>query len=190
MFADLASAIFTAIFVSWFLATPLTYGIVAGAIAFAFLPDIDYLAHLSRGGTSRNAHRHRELLHYPLLYIPAGAMIASVFGAPWVLLFAIASFLHFLHDSIGIGWGVQWLYPFRKDHYTFLYRYQPRHKEPLPRRWAPILVWKHEDIDTLAARYGDENWIRNIYLYWYPYAIAEFLFFLGAAVMLYWYAAQ
>lgn len=187
MFADVAGGIFAAIFAGWIFGTPLTYGVLAAGIAFAFLPDIDYLVHLARGGTSRNAHRHREMLHYPLLFIPAGALLFSFYGMEWAFLFGFSAFLHFLHDSIGIGWGVQWLYPFSKDHYTFFYRYQPRHKERLPRQFAPMLVWKHEEIDMLAAKYGDENWIRNIYLYWHPYAIVEFVVLVIALAALYVY---
>ena len=185
MFLDAGSGIFAAMLTSWVFGTPLSWMLIAVGVIFAFLPDIDYLVHLGRGGTSRNAYRHRDLFHYPLLFIPTGVIVFSFVGKEWALLFGVASFLHFLHDSIGIGWGVQWLYPFSKDHYTFFYRYQPRHKERLPRQFALVLIWKHEEIDMLADKYGDENWIRNIYLRWHPYAIAELLFFLVALAALY-----
>jgi len=187
MFLDAGNGIFAVMLTSWIFDMPLSRTLVAAGIIFAFLPDVDYLIHLARGGTSRNAHRHREMLHYPLLFIPAGVILFSFYGMEWVFLFGVAAFLHFLHDSIGIGWGVQWLYPFSKDHYTFFYRYQPRHKERLPRRFALLLVWKHEEVDILAAKYGDPDWIRNIYLRWHPYAITEFAIFLIALGALYYF---
>ena len=98
------------------------------------------------------------------------------------MLFALASLGHFIHDSIGIGWGVQWLYPFIKDHYSFFYIYKPRWRaERLPRRW--LYIWKHDEIDALDARYGDPDWIRNIYFRGHPYAVTEFAVFLAAVLL-------
>lgn len=157
---------------------------VAAGIVFALLPDADFFIHLAAGGgTLKNAHRHRELLHYPLVYIPIGTAVLSLFGSAWAVLFVLCSFLHFAHDSIGIGWGIQWLWPFNKDHYEFFWAYQPPDKPLLPRKL--LYIWRHEEMPALVARYGDDNWIRNIYLNLHPYCIVEIaVFLIGVAALL------
>ncbi len=185
MFLDIGVGILLSIITSKLFGLPLTVAFVVAGIIFALLMDIDYILHLFTGGSSKNAHRHRDLLHYPLIYIPLGTLVISLFSNSYASLFALCSFAHFLHDSIGIGWGVQWLYPFKKDHYSFLYIYRPPHQERLPQK--NIYVWKHEDIDMLSKKYGDPNWVKNIYWRWHPYAIIELLTFILALVVLYFY---
>lgn len=158
---------------------------VASGIFFALSPDADYLVHLLSGGSSRNAHKHRDLFHRPLLFIPLGMVLLSPLGAAWPVLFGVGALAHFIHDSIGIGWGVQWFWPFRDEHYGLFYHTQPpKHRNAkLPRKL--LYIWGHDKIDEINARYGDEEWIKNIYLHWHPYAIVEFLVFLAAVVVLF-----
>lgn len=185
MFLDIGVGILLAIFVSKLFSLPLTTGFLIGSIVFSLFVDIDCIFYLGRKETPRNFYKHRDLLHYPLLYIPLEMIIISFFGLPWAILFGFCSLAHFIHDSIGIGWGVQWLYPFSKNHYAFFYKYQSSRKEKLPKKI--IYVWKHEDIDAIEEKYGDKNWIKNIYLRWHPYAIVEFLVFIFALIILYLY---
>lgn len=185
MLLDIGAGILLAIFTSELFNLPLTIAFLIGGVVFALFMDIDYIFHLGRGGSSKDAHKHRDLLHYPLLYIPLGMLVISFFNFAWAVLFGLCSFIHFLHDSIGIGWGVQWLYPFKEDHYTFFYRYQPWHTERLPKK--VVYIWKHHDIDMLSKKYGDEDWVKNIYWHWHPYAIVEFLTFVFALIVLYFY---
>lgn len=180
MFLDIGLGLFAAMTVSAWYDAPLT--LAAAGIALALLPDADFLFSVMR---RRNTLHHRDGLHYPLLYIPIGAALLSFFGPPWAMLFALASLGHFIHDSIGIGWGVQWLFPFVTDHYSFFYIYKPRWRtERLPRRWR--YIWKHDEIDALDARYGDPDWIRNICFKRHPYATAEFIIFLIALLTVFW----
>ncbi|MBI2010741.1 MAG: metal-dependent hydrolase [Candidatus Colwellbacteria bacterium] len=183
MLLDIGVGILLSIFTSNLFGLSLTGSFLISGIIFSLFADIDYIFHLIKGGDSKNAYKHRYLLHYPLLYIPAGIFVISFSNPDLAILFGFCSFAHFLHDSIGIGWGIQWLYPFKKDHYMFLYRYTPPHKERLP--WQIIYIWRHDDIDALARKYGDEDWIRNIYWRWHPYAIIEFLTFIIALIVLY-----
>lgn len=187
MFLDIGAGLLLTVFLSNFLGV-LAHGIwYAGGVLFALLPDADYLIHLFRGGSSRHAERHRELLHRPLPYLLVGGAALYPFGQAWSLLFVLASLAHFIHDSIGIGWGVQWLWPFRNRHYSFLYIYKPRHrKEKLPRKL--LYIWEHAAIEELNARYGDEEWIKNVYLRWHPYAIVEFAVFLFSLIIFFAYA--
>jgi len=187
MLLDIGAGIFAAITLSHALALPLTPQFVIGAILFSLLMDIDFLLHFLRGGNTGNSHRHRDILHHPLIYVPLGAAILYLAaGGVWALLFCIASLAHFLHDSIGIGWGVQWLWPFSQDHFAFFYHSRPRHKERMPKKI--IYVWKHKDIDRLADKYGDKDWVKSIYLHWHPYAVIELLFFAAALFLLFTYA--
>jgi len=183
MFLDIGVGILIAILVSKIFALPLTLFLVFIGIVFSLLVDIDFIFHLKKGGNTKNAHRHRDILHHPLIYIPLGMLLLSFYSLAYSVLFGLILFIHFLHDSIGIGWGVQWLYPFSKNHYTFFYRYQPKNKEKLPKKL--LYVWKDNEIDMLAKKYGDEEWIKNIYLKWHPYAIVEFLVFVIAILTLY-----
>ena len=183
MFLDIGLGIFAALGVSARWGVPLTFWFAVAGAVFALLPDLDFIAVVLR---RRNALHHREGLHYPLLFVPIGTLVCWYFGGEWATLFALASLGHFVHDSIGIGWGVQWLYPFIKDHYSFFYIYKPRWRaERLPRRW--FYIWKHDEIDALDARYGDPDWIRNIYFKWHPYAVAEFAVFIIAVFLFFFW---
>lgn len=183
MFLDIGTGILISVFISKIFDFPLTWIFISAGIIFSLLMDVDFLFHLGAGKGTKKAHEHRYLLHYPLIYIPAG-MFALYFYNPAVsLLFGLCSFIHFLHDSIGIGWGVQWLYPFNTNHFAFLYLYQPRDKEKIPGKL--MYIWKHKEINNLDEKYGDENWIRNIYYKWHPYAIVEFIVFIMSLAVLY-----
>lgn len=183
MFLDIGAGILISIFVSRLFDVPLSVTFIIGGIFFALLVDIDYIFYFFSNKSLKNVHRHRDLLHYPLLYIPLGILFASFINVSWAVLFGLCSLAHFIHDSIGIGWGVQWFYPFTKDHYAFFYLYQPPNKEKLPKKF--IYIWKHENISVLDFKYGDDNWIRDIYLKFHPYAVFEFLVFLISLIILY-----
>ena len=183
MLLDIGAGMLVALGVSKLFSLQLTPFLVGGGITFALVMDADFLLHLARGGSHRSAWRHREVLHYPLVYVPLGSALAFAFGrAPWALLFSISSLAHFLHDSIGIGWGVPWLWPFSKDRYTFLYSYQPPGRPAFPRKL--LYVWHHRDLDELEAKYGDPDWLRNVYGKAHPFAIVEFLFLIAALFLL------
>jgi membrane-bound metal-dependent hydrolase YbcI (DUF457 family) len=184
---DIAVGIFLAIGFGKFFHQEIAAPLIAAATLFALLPDADYLVHLARGNSSRNAHRHRDMLHLPFVFIPAGLLVLYPFGAEWMFLFAAGSLAHFAHDSVGIGWGVQWLWPFRDNHYSFLYIWRPPdRREYLPRKL--FYSWPHRDIESLAARYGDEEWIKNIYFRFHPFALIEYAALAAAvaALLLYW----
>lgn len=145
-------------------------------VAFALAPDLDVI--LSRL-LNIPSTRHRELLHRPLLVIPGTFFLIAPFDLMLATTAVAALFLHFLHDSIGIGWGVQWLYPISRDSFSFLYHLPGGRKM----RWHPIYRWKHGEIEHLAAQYGDPHWFRNIYLRCHPYAITEAAVFVFAAFL-------
>src|SRR3989344_8450420 len=105
MTLDIGIGIFAAIIVGKLFSLELTPLLIGLGIGFALLPDIDFLYSLARNGHSnhRAVAKHRDIIHYPLIYLPLGMLIALPFGFQWSLLFLLASLGHFLHDSIGIG---------------------------------------------------------------------------------------
>ena len=183
MTLDIGIGIFAAIIISKLFSIELSPLLVGLAVAFALLPDIDFIYTLARNGNDnhRAIARHRDIVHYPLLYLPLGALVALPFGAEWSLLFLLASVGHFIHDSIGIGWGIPWLWPFTNKNYGFLYRYSPPGK-PMPKQL--IYRWERGELDRLIDEYGDPDWLRNIYFRFHPFFVAELLFFLAALVAL------
>src|SRR3989344_4668704 len=151
---------------------PLTHSFALAGIAYALLPDLDALWYMLRKRHLRKgSYEHRDALHFPLPYIAIGSALFSAAEPGHVLLFVLASLFHFLHDSIGIGWGVEWLFPFSRKHFSFFYIYRPERGARLTRQW--LYIWEHRDLAALDDEYGDADWIRNIYMKAHPYAIAE-----------------
>lgn len=184
MLLDIGLGILSAIFMSNLFGIDLSFTLVFLAIISSLLPDIDTLFHIKQGRSmdSHKAHEHRDLWHYPLLYIPLGTIAIGYFSSSYALLFAITSFLHFVHDSIGVGWGIQWLYPFSRKHYAFFYHYDI-FRNNLPKHL--IYSWSNKEVEELSEKYGDKNWLRNIYFNWHPYAVVEFLVFVVSLLILY-----
>lgn len=145
-------------------------------------PDFDFIYHILRGGTTKNDHRHREVLHNPIFLLIGWVVIYAVSSPELAWLFFITASLHFLHDSIGIGWGVQWLWPIRTDHYTFFYRVHTANKPKPPKRM--IYIWPNQSLDELHVKYGDADWFKNTYLKAHPYAIFEAVVFALAIAVL------
>jgi hypothetical protein len=106
MFFDIGVGILASIFTSYFLEINISIWFVLFSVTCAVLPDADFLYFYPKRHDTKYDHLHRDLIHYPLLYLPIGSIIVwIIFGKIWAVAFFIASFFHFLHDSIGIGWG-------------------------------------------------------------------------------------
>ncbi|MBI2454367.1 MAG: metal-dependent hydrolase [Parcubacteria group bacterium] len=183
MFLDFGLGILSAVLFSRIFSWPLQADFVMAGVVFSVLMDLDFFIYVLKNGSAHKIHRHRDIFHYPLIYIPLGTSFIWLYDFHWAILFATCSLWHFIHDSVGIGWGVRWLYPFGKDYYTFLYRYQPPDRPSFPLKL--FHKWKHNEIDELAEQYGDPNWFRNIYLKLHPYAVFEFLVFIAALIVLF-----
>ena len=178
MFLDIGIGILLALVLGDAFNVELTRQILLFALVSSLLPDLDVLLYLSRGGKmDHKAHKHRSFLHYPLFYIFIGLGLSVVLPF-WGTLFTLASLAHFLHDSIGIGWGVQWLYPFSSKYIALFVRY----REDMPRTF--VCIWSPKEVEELSAKRGDKNWFKNIYIKLQPYAIVEILVFVIALVFL------
>lgn len=173
MFLDIGIGILLSIWTSWFFHVDLMFTLILTGIIFALLPDIDFFIELIKHGNvgGKVIREHRELTHFPIIYIPVAILVYVVFGAMWATLFSLAIFAHFLHDSVGIGWGIKWFWPFSKKAYKFFSEKDGRFSNRV------IISWDPAELTEVAANHGDPNWIRNIYLQFTPIAIIEFSFF-------------
>jgi hypothetical protein len=185
MFLDVGVGILTAIFASYFFSVDLSLWLVIFGILCALLPDADFLYFYPKRHDTKYDHKHRDIIHYPLLFLPVGTILIFLFfGKIWATIFFIATFLHFVHDSIGIGWGVKWLFPFTKNSYSFFYLYSKILKGGQRKL---IFTFNEKNLPELVAKHGDSNWVRNIYFKWHPIAQFEFGFFVLSLIILYFY---
>jgi hypothetical protein len=183
MFLDFGLGILSVIAVSEIFHLPITLWFLFWGIFFALLPDADFILHLlQKKSPHHNAYEHRSIFHLPLIYIPLGTiLIWPVFGPAFAVLFIFASLSHFLHDSFGIGRGVHWLYPFSKTSYAFIYMHSPHAKWGL---WQWIFTFNEKTLPLFDKEHGDDNWIKNIYLSWHPFALLEYAGFIIAIIIL------
>ena len=183
MFLDIGLGILSAIFISESFDVSISPWLILTGIFFALLPDIDFLIHIfQKKSPHHNAYEHRSLLHLPLLYIPLGAIVLwLLFGSVWAGLFSLASFLHFIHDSFGIGRGVHWLFPFSQNSFAFFYMHSRKVKQGL---WQWIFVFNKETTAQFDKEHGDDDWIKNIYRSWHPFALLEYIGFILSIIIL------
>lgn len=183
MLLDIAAGIFSSIFVSWFFDFEISSFLILAGIVFALLPDFDFLVefikHRSVGG--KVIREHRELIHYPIIYIPIVVLIYFLTDIFWATLFTTGILSHFIHDSIGIGWGIKWLWPFSKKSYKLFSEKDGSFSSRL------IVSWEPEELREVVLKYGDPNWIKNIYLRLHPVSVIEFIFFIFSLTVLYFY---
>ena len=183
MFLDIAVGIFLAAGVSWVFAEPLTWQIIAATALLALFPDIDFWVEFLRHGSvgGKAIREHRELLHYPLSYIPPLAVVFYFAGAFWGTLAILALVWHFLHDSVGAGWGIRWFWPFSKRPYKFFSEKDGAFSSRF------IVSWNDAELRQIVAEHGDPNWMRNIYLRPSPTLIIELAVLFTAFAFLFLY---
>lgn len=163
--------------------TPILFGL---GILFALLPDIDFWVELAERGTVGGKYlgAHRTLLHHPLVYIPLAIFIASFFDWTWATLFALGVFGHFIHDSMGMGYGIRWLWPLSSRWYKLFsdhnggIRYDFKHF---------LASWSDEEMRALIRERGNDNWLKEDIAYAranLPTIIGKMLLFIFGTVVL------
>lgn len=179
---DIAFGIYLAIAANSILDIPLTLFSVVLLILFTLSPDLDaIISAIKRGNLGDENHFHRNLMHYPLIFTPAGAVLTVVIlGKEYAILFVLASIFHFLHDSIGTGWGVRWLYPFSKKNYKLFYQVDTWKKEAR----KLIYAWSPEELKAVMKKYHNPNWLKEIYLQGHPIGIFEYISLVVALILL------
>lgn len=181
MFLDIGVGIFVSIFLSHIFKTDLSPWFITGGVLFSLLPDVDLFAELAQRGRigGRVQGHHRELTHFPLTYLPALVLVYFIFGKIWSLLFGLCVFLHFLHDSVGMGWGIKWWWPFSNKSYKFFSEKNGNFSTNF------LVSWQPRELKETITRYGDDHWFKNYYLKPHPIAIFEFIIFILAILVLY-----
>lgn len=155
MLLDLIFGTVVGVVSGYIFAEGIFYPYLIAALLFSVAPDVDFLIYHSFNPIDRMSHRHRRILHYPLIYVPVGTVLVTLFSFDYVygIIFAVTSLIHFIHDSYSIGYGVQWNYPMSKSHF-FL------GKKTDSAQNICMSLYKDDPalIDSFAQKHGDDVW--------------------------------
>jgi membrane-bound metal-dependent hydrolase YbcI (DUF457 family) len=155
---DIGVGIFLAIYISHLFNEPLTLTLILLGIGAALLPDVDIMTMLW------GRWRHREITHYPVVYIPIVALVYLVFGAPYGTLLVLGVLIHLLHDTVGIGWGISWLWPLTNRRFLFLPAAGRMKVFGLFMSWLPKDQQKIDEEMNARNANLKEDWITHYYL--------------------------
>lgn len=190
--ADIADGIFATVLVGLMTETDILWWHFLVGIPLAMMPDLDAVPELLRRGkvaaSKDYVHDHREGLHYPVTFLLVGVVFVAAtdfFG--W--LFLIATMLHFVNDSYGVGWGVAWLWPLSRSRYKVGERKVNQLKHMLvadgvweglstdERRVRPVVSWSETELHPYIARWGKDDWINAYYLSLNWISVTEYALF-------------
>lgn len=162
---------------------PSAFFITLGVLG-ALSPDIDFIMWtlLHKGHIhDPKVYKHRDLMHYPLIFVPLVGLVTSYFfGRFSGLLVSAGAVAHFLHDTTGLGGGIRWLWPFDNRAYYI---------EKTRLDGFKLYRWTEADILAREKELGAANWIRKLYQPFSLNFIAEFgVLFLGILSLLGWAA--
>lgn len=134
------------------------------AIVFSVLPDLDgvqeFLKFRNIGASQGRATDHRDGLHFPLLWLLTGIgfyYLNPLLGG----LFIACTLAHFINDSWGTGWGVQWLWPLSHKSYKLLSRHE---KDADISTTHVVVSWDTSEKKEVMETQGNPNWLHDIYL--------------------------
>jgi hypothetical protein len=130
-------------------------------LVFSMLPDLDGLKELlSFGSVDAGEHGdHRDGLHYPFVWVVIGAIIFH-FNVVVGALFILSVLAHFLNDSWGTGWGVEWLWPINNRSYKFF----SRNDVDADVKFQSLLTsWDQQSKNEIAQRLGNRDWLKYHY---------------------------
>ena len=149
-------------------------------IGLVLLPDLDTLIYFSirRTRLGSRLRDHRELFHYPLIYLTVGSLIVVLTYPKLLPLFIAGSLAQFVHDSFGTGWGIPWLFPISRKYFKFIYQYDLRQAgQPQWLVWA----WTKPEMNQLSDKYGDKDWYKHTFqiardaTWWHLFELAVFI---------------
>lgn len=96
------------------------------------------------------SHKHRDNITHSLVFTVSAFILVGLFNIKLTTVFGLALLTHPILDCVGMGWGVKLFYPFCELTVKFGH---------IKGKW----LYTQQEIDAEAEKYGDENWIRNIY---------------------------
>ena len=178
---DIGIGILISILASHIFGVGLTLNLAIMSVLANLIPDLDVFVELAKRGRvgGRVQGHHRELTHFPLTFIPLVLAISYFFGQLWAFIIGLNLLAHFLHDSIGMGWGIQWLWPFSNRAYKFFSNKDGSFSKNL------VVSWKPHELKETIKKYGDDHWLRNYYFKLHPLAVLECIFLVFALIVLY-----
>ncbi len=159
---DIGMGILLALGVSEVLGTPLSPLFIVFGIASALVPDIDIVT------AAFGRWRHREVTHYPIVYLPLFVLAFLFLPLAFALVFTLGVLAHFVHDTIGTGWGISWLWPFTPRRFLFFPDGERR------RTMGTVATWLPEDKPEYAHVSTGHGWIREQYGRPNPIAYVEY----------------
>ncbi len=133
--------------------------LVLVGVAASVLPDWDMILYLMlKGKLDKWAHKHCDISHYPLLVIPIASMATGYWlGFEYGVVVSLATFIHYLNDSLAVGWGIRWLFPI--DWRYFAYR-------SIGDKPPRLHAWHRREQDAIAKLYGDSHWVKRKKQWW------------------------
>ncbi|MDP3764216.1 MAG: metal-dependent hydrolase [bacterium] len=145
------------------------------------IPDLDVFVELAKRGRigGRVQGHHRELTHFPLTFTPLVWAVYYFFGQFWAFIIGLNLLAHFLHDSVGMGWGIKWWWPFSNRAYKF---FSDINGSLFGHSF--MVSWSPNELRNVVSRYGHDHWFRKYYLKLHPIAIFEFIVLVLALVVL------
>lgn len=156
---DIGVGILLSLGVAHWFSVPVTPLLVIVGILSTLAPDIDMFFPLL-GNTK---HNHRSFTHYPLTFVPIVVVAFLLLNQVYATLIALGIVAHFIHDTIGIGWGIKWAAPFSMRAYLL-----PNKSRRRDYGW--FMSWLPQEESAMAEKYHDPHWIRTYYFR--PNAIA------------------
>ena len=129
--------------------------LLAGVVS-SLWPDVDFIVWVARGHkVDHLAHKHRDLLHRPFALTPLLTLgVWAWLGPLYALLFCAATLAHFIHDTIGHGWGIRWFWPIDSRYWCY---------RSFDNRPAKMYAWTLSEQDQLCEQYGNRNWATEGY---------------------------
>ena len=157
MFLDIAVAIVVVKLVSFSLHQELSVILLMFAICSSLFPDIDIISPATlKYIIKKQVVNHRTFLHYPALYILPSLLLLTISGK-LAFIFSICIFLHFVHDTFFLGWGVLWLWPFSSTRFKCF----PDRDGKIVN--LPLVTWKENEEKEIIKRYHNPDWVQDFY---------------------------
>jgi len=183
MFADIGIGIILSVVWSKVFGIEPTNFIISLGIIFALFPDFDFIlasvAKLFGLIKFKSINKHREISHFPILYILLFFVIFLIWGKFIGLLFLSNIVWHFFHDSFGIGWGIKWLWPVSNNSYKLFSDQKGK------TAWQ-IAIWNRQEETAVEENYGNPHWVKDIYFQPTFISVSEFvIFILGCMVWIF-----
>ena len=183
LFADWANGIFAVFIAAAITDTEILWWHFLIGIPLAMCPDLDAIPELlARGKIAASAdhnHDHRDVLHFPILFLIGGVIAVLLFGY-WGWIFLSSTILHFVNDLYGTGWGIPLFWPLTKDRFK-LFTDENNNSSLRKEDWIRrIKVTKlHDEI----AEHGNETWVDDFYYKLNPIMAIEYGLFAFALLL-------